>query len=396
MRDKHLIYAVMALLLLTFGILGGYQLYTMVTEGKPTVQTAEMRRKETVDGYESPEEVVEYVLYWIHQDDLDLALRGCAIEETAQNFLLQSYCEVMESFPYTDMLAPADYESPAYMKINQARMTAAYSDKVEQCIGILGSGADLEIISISSDIPEDADGYYYQDIRDICSIVGARDACNVVIQMIVDGVPRQMTVTAARFKSRWKIIQFSEYSNYNYTEPQITEYAEVSGAAELPIPWEDMQDQILPCNYLIAGDESEEDPEKLIRKWFVYLQRGDIWKALSYCNLYSTDEEWYPDSVFFSRQSAAAAALQKIYYDLLLSDANQMSWIYQNVKSEAVNLVSLLNASNMVYASLNGMQVLEAGEDYVKYQVNYSYDWKGFSRVLTLKYEDGWKIEGIE
>ena len=102
-----------------------------------------------------------------------------------------------------------------------------------------------------------------------------------------------------------------------------------------------MQEQILPCNYLIAGNESEEDPEKLIRKWFVYLQRGDIWKALSYCDLYSMDEEWYPDSVFFSRQSAAAATLQKIYYDLLLSDANQMSWIYQNVKDEAVNLVSL-------------------------------------------------------
>ena len=159
---------------------------------------------------------------------------------------------------------------------------------------------------------------------------------------------------------------------------------------------EEMQEQILPCNYLIAGNESEEDPEKLIRKWFVYLQRGDIWKALSYCDLYSMDEEWYPDSVFFSRQSAAATTLQKIYYDLLLSDANQMSWIYQNVKDEAVNLLSLLDTSNMVYTSLTGLQVLEAGENYVKYQVNFSYDWKGFSRVLTLNYEDGWKIEGIE
>ena len=159
----------------------------MITEGKPTVKTTEMRREETIDGYESPEEVAEYVLYWIHQDDLDFALRGCAIEEIAQNFFLQSYCEVLESFPYTDMLAPSDYESPAYMKINQARMTAVYSDMVEQCIGILGSEVDLEIVSIVSDIPENADGYYYQDIRDVCSIVGARDVRNVVIQMFVDG-----------------------------------------------------------------------------------------------------------------------------------------------------------------------------------------------------------------
>ena len=394
--DKHLIVAILVLFLATFGVLGGYQLYTVITEGKPTVKTAEMRRKETIDGYENPEEVAEYVLYWIHQDDLDLALRGCAIEEIAQNFFLQSYCEILETFPYTDMLAPSDYESPAYMKINEARMTAVYSDMVEQCIGILGTEVDLEIVSISAEIPENADGYYYQDIRDICSIVGARDARNVVIQMLVDGVPRQMTITAARYRSHWKIIQFSAYDNYNYTEPQIAEYAEVSVAAELPIPWEDMQEQVLPCNYLIAGNESEKDPEKLIRKWFVYLQRGDIWKALSYCDLYNMDGEWYPDSVFFSKQSAAAATLQKIYYDLLLSDTDQMSWIYQNVKDEAVNLVSLLDTSNMVYTFLTGLQVLEEGENYVKYQVHYSYDRKGFSKVLTLSYEDGWKIEGIE
>ena len=53
--DKHLIFAILILFLVTFGVLGGYQLYTMITEGKPTVKTTEMRREETIDGYESPE-----------------------------------------------------------------------------------------------------------------------------------------------------------------------------------------------------------------------------------------------------------------------------------------------------------------------------------------------------
>lgn len=395
-KDKHLIAAILILFLGTFGILGGYELYTTVREGTPSMETSEMQREETVDGFESPEEVVEYVLYWIHQDDLDLALRGCAIEEIAQNFLLQNYCEVMNSFLYTDMLAPADYESKAYMDINQARMTAVYSNMVEQCIGILGSGTDLEVLSIFSDIPENADGYYYQDIRDICSIVGARDACDVTVQMLVDSVPRQMTVTAARYRSHWKVIQFSEYANYSSTEPQITEYTEITSEGTLPIAWEEMEEQILPCNYQIAGSEKEEDPEYLLRKWFVYLQRGDIWKALSYVDLYNEDEVWYPDSIFFSRQSKAAADLQKVYYDLLLSDGDQMSWIYQNVKDEAVNLVSLLDTSNMIYTTLTGVQLLEEGEDHARYQINYTYDWKGFSKIVTLVYEGGWKIEGIE
>lgn len=395
-KDKHLIAAIVILFLGTFGLLGGYEFYTTVREGTPSMETSEMQREETVDGFESPEEVVEYVLYWIHQDDLDLALRGCAIEETAQNFLLQSYCEVMNSFPYTDMLAPADYESKAYMDINQARMTAVYSNMVEQCIGILGEGTDLEVLSIFSDIPENADGYYYQDIRDICSIVGARDACNVTVQMLVDSVPRQMTVTAARYRSHWKVIQFSEYANYSSTEPQITEYTEITSEKALPIAWEEMEEQILPCNYQIAGSEKEEDPDYLLRKWFVYLQRGDIWKALSYVDLYNEDEVWYPDSIFFSRQSKAAADLQKVYYDLLLSDGDQMSWIYQNVKDEAVNLLSLLDTSNMIYTILTGVQLLEEGENHARYQIEYVYDGKWFSKIVNLVYEDGWKIEGIE
>ena len=57
-----------------------------------------MKRRSTIDGFESPEETVEYVLYQIHRGDLDLALRGCAIQEIAENFSLQKYLEIMERF----------------------------------------------------------------------------------------------------------------------------------------------------------------------------------------------------------------------------------------------------------------------------------------------------------
>ena len=204
----------------------GYQFFINLTEGTGNIQTKEMQRAETVDGYETPEEVVEYVLYWINQDDLDMALRGCAVEEVAQNFYLESYCEVTDTFPFEEMVAPADNESQAYMQINQARMTAVYSNMLEQCMGIFGLGYNLEVLNISSDIPENADGYYFQDIRKICSIIGARDVRDVVVHMRIDGVLREMKVTAARYRRYWKIVQFSEYKNWNYVEPQISEYAE--------------------------------------------------------------------------------------------------------------------------------------------------------------------------
>lgn len=395
-EEKILCGILLILFLATFAVPFGYMLYTKIAEGNPCAITADMGREATVDGYESPEEVAEYVLYWIQQDDLDFALRGCAVEEVAANFSLQGYCEVMDTFPYTDMLAPADYDSGAYIKINQTRMTTVYSDMLEQCMGTIGLEYNVEILDIYSDIPDDADGFYYQEIRDICSIVGARDVCNVRVNMLVDGIPRQMSVTVGRYKKYWKIIQFSEYKNYQYIEPQISEFSNEGQKNELPIAWEEMESQILPCNYVIVSDAVEDDVETLIKQWFIYVQRGDIWKALSYCDIYDSEIGLYPDSIFFSKQSIMAEQLQQVYYKMLLYDEDSLNWIYQNVKSEAVNLISLLDSQNMVYTRLRSINIVEEEEGYIKCKVRYGYSLKSFTSVIELSYREGWKITNIE
>lgn len=394
-NDKKLFGILFFLVLLTFGLLFGYMLFRNITEGDPYAATEDMKRKSTVDGYEDPEEVVEYVLYWIHQDDLDLALRGCAVKEVSEYFSLQSYCEILDSFTHTEILAPSDYDSKAYREINQARMTAAYSDMLEQCMGIMGSAYDVEVLNIYADVPEDADGFYYQDIRDIGSIAGSKDACNVVAELTVDGVPRRMTVTVGKYKKYWKILQFSEYKNYQYTEPQISEFVETVNAGELPISWEKMDGQRLPCNYAIAKDKAEEDIKKLIRRWFVYMQRGEIWKVMAYCDIYDAEAGLYPDSIFFSRQSDMAVKLQDFYYKLLLHDSDSLSWIEQNVKDEAVNLVSLLDTSSMIYTKLGVVKILEEDDGYARCRIRYSYSKKVFTCEVELTYRNGWKITNI-
>ena len=82
-RDSLLLMIGSMLVILTLMILAVYQGVTIIGEGASDLKTEEMGRKATVEGYETPEEVVEYVLYQIHKEDLDLALRGCAIREVA-------------------------------------------------------------------------------------------------------------------------------------------------------------------------------------------------------------------------------------------------------------------------------------------------------------------------
>lgn len=394
-RDKSLLMMGSILTVLTLAVLIAYQACNSVYEGDPYVVTKDMERKATVEGYSTPEEVVEYVVYQIHQGDLDLALRGCAIQEVAEYFSLQGYGEILDKFPYTQTLAPADYDNRAYIEINQARMTAIYSDMLEQCMGIFGDGYDLEILGIRADIPENADGFYYQDIRDIGTVSGARDACNVIVDMCVDGVQRQMTITVAKYRKYWKILQFSEYKNNLCIEPQISEYVAETENILLPIPWEDMEGQILSCNYQVADSRKEKNIEAMVRKIFIYLQRGEIWKVLAYYDLYDQKSEFYPDSIFFDRQSKAAEELQEFYYRTLLYDKGKMSWINQNVKSEAVNLTALLDASVMIYSDLSSVEVAEIGEQRARCKIRYQYDKKWFDSMIYLIYKDGWKITGF-
>ena len=393
--DQKLVF----LLIIVFGVsaalFGGYKILIWMREGSEGMKTQEMKRTATVESYDTPEAVAEYVLYWIHKGDLDLALRGCAIEEVAEYFSLQSYCEIMDEYEGTENLAPADHDNTAFMEINKIQMTAVYSDMVEQCIGLLGDGYELQVMDIYADVPEDADGYYYQDIRDICAIVGAREACDVVIEMKINGMPYRMTVTAVRYKEHWKILQFSAYENYRYEEPQLEAVINVSSGEELAVMWEAMQKQILPVNYKVAGDDSEEEIETLLRRWFLYIQRGDMIRAVSYFDIYDSKAGLHPDSNLFEIQNQKAKLLQQMYYKLFLHDQDALSWIMQNPKEEAENLLRLLSDDDMFLAELAGWTVLEQNDEYAKYEIKIR---QSVTRtyIMEFVYRNGWKISHIE
>lgn len=393
--DRKVLLTGAFLLAITIGILCGSQAVSAYNDGAAAAKTEETKRKVTVDKYETPDEVAEYVIYQIHQGNLELALRGCAVQSVAENFSVENYALVTGELPYMDLLPPADLDDPVCIQISHARLIPDYMERLEQCQELFGKEHDVKILSISSEIPEEMDGRYYKKVRQISSILGARTLQDVRVNMEVDGSVYQLTLTAVRYRSQWEILQFSGYDHYLYTKP---EFEPIQGAVEeteLPIPWEEMEDQVLDLNYFIADNKKEENIEDTVWKFFLYLQRGDVKRALGYYDLYDSQEELEESSLPYIKQQEAAYELQQFYYNLLLNDQDSLNYIMQNVRDEVENFVVQLDSAEMIYVNLGSIEVIEADAEKATCQIWYNYDGGGYTRYVSLVYRDGWKISGI-
>ena len=73
-----------------------------------------------------------------------------------------------------------------------------------------------------------------------------------------------------------------------------------------------------------------------------------------------------------------------------------MSWIEQNIKSESVSLISLLDASVMIYADQYIADISKMESDRAECDVIINYNGGVFSATISLVDREGWKVEKIK
>ena len=190
--DKRI--TVIGCLLIVFlaGGLFAYQKYMDGRQVEPFYMTENMDRMETLEGYEEPELLVCYMICQIQRGDLDLALRGCAIENLAEYFVLESYLELTDEFRGIENLPPSETESEAYMGISSARLAGDYAEMLEQCRQLFGSEHEVQLLSVSEYIPENPDGMYYQTRQKLCEALGCRSVSEMQILLRIDGEDKEM------------------------------------------------------------------------------------------------------------------------------------------------------------------------------------------------------------
>lgn len=392
--DRRLALIGSIMIVLFLGFLFVYQQKRDSDEVVSRRETVEQSRTGTIEGYEEPEELVRYMLCQFQKGDLELALRGCAIQETADNFRLQSYIEFTEDYAPMEILPPSEDESPAYRAISQMRLEGYYARWLKKCEEVLGPSHEVFLLGIEEDVPENPDGKYYQNRKAISEMLGARKVYEALIYVRVDDEVKELRWTLARHKKYWGVLAFNPLDRYAEEEPDIRNS---SSAFAEDLEKEYMTGDILPANYVVLEKNKEETPEELLQRFFLYLMRQDVMSAGSYVELYGEDEELHTTQALLENHEMLARKIQAFYYRLFFANQNTYDWYFRDLSTRAENIVKDIRCDQIVTMGEISIQTLEELSDKERLcQVNFRYNGEGYSVNFILENHEGWYIKNFE
>lgn len=372
----------------------GLFLYQSRADAKNVVPQSECQTEAdefSVEGYEEEADLIAYMLWQIQEKNLDYALRGCAVQDLAKYFSMTYYLEYTEQYPDLNLIPPADYGSSAYEAISVSRLSWDYTVKLENAFQTLSEYGNLELVDAVEDVPENPDGKYYERQNKICEILGARSVREMLVTVRTDQGTIEMRWTLARYKRFWKLLLFNPLEQYQSADMNVsTNSEEIMESLDTNMNASD----VITCNYYFVNDCSEDDPEELVNRFLLYLQKQDVWSAMTYYKLY--DEKPSADIEYFERQNQAAVEIQNLFYRMFMPDENMKAWYLRGMADRAVQLVEELSTAQIIYARFANFEILESSADKIKCHIMYGYgnryEWITFNMI----YDNGWKIESIE
>lgn len=347
----------------------------------------------TVGGFETPKEAVTYLLSQVKQDNLDAALRVCAISDIAEYFNMTLFLQYTKEFQGTAMIPPTESESQGYIEIARMRLASKYAELIGLTKNELGDLAQFQVIQIQVDEPENPDGMYYQNKDTISEILGARDVAEVSVLVKTDQQLKQLKFSLARYKKYWKIILFNDKANWKSDQPFVQEVAEQEAAGE-SLDLEKMSAVVLPKNYYLLGTKKAETIKDLAAEVFFYLQKGDVLSAMSYLQPADIQQISLTDAL--KRQGDTASKIQQLYYAMFLYDPQKLEWVDRHYEDMPESITELLDMENMIYAGYSSTNILAQGENTAQIQGIYNYAKNWYGLTLNLVNDNGWMISSAE
>ena len=391
--DKKIAVLGSIMILLLMGGLYKYQKNQDAGEVVAQTETVEQQETlETISGYEDEAGLIQYMLCQLQNGNLDLALRGCAIQGVADNFNLETYIEYTETYDPLAVLPPSNWESTAYSAISEMRLEGLYAEWLQTAMEELGSAHTVKLYGVEEDVPENPDGKYYENRRTITDILGARSVEEMLIYAEIDGQAKELRWTLTRHGKSWRVLLFTLLDEYGTKNMDIRSTREnLQDMDEISFETQD----VLPVDYGILNANGEETPELTVRKFFRYLMRQDVWSAASYIKVY--DGEPHTTEELMRRQAEIGEQLQAFYYRMFFNDQEKYDWYFRDLAARAGDISEDIRSDKIITMNLNSMQrVSEESDTSVQIQVGYSYGWKGYSCLMTLVNENGWRITNIE
>lgn len=359
---------------------------------QPVAYPEKVQTDVTLEGYEESDDLLKYMIYQLGERNLDGALRGCAFQNIAECFCLDYYTEYLDRFENTNLIPPSDADSPAYLPISNARLAVEYAGALEQMMVDLQEG-ELKLLALEEDVPENPDGKYYELRTKVCEILGARSLDEKIVYLQVGDQTKELRCTLVRYRKYWKVLFFHPLEDTGVDVIDLQD-STFSGTDEINL--EAYENDILPCNYYLLNNNSEEDPRTLIKRFFLYLQREDARAAMSYMDIYGTEKEAVLSVDWLERQAQAAHKIQEFYYRTLLYDTDYVKWISKDISERGSDFTKALSTTNMLFTQMTRLDEIQNDGQTAEYDFYWIYESVSLGAKVHLENRDGWKITEIE
>lgn len=336
----------------------------------------ELQREATIEGFEKPSDMVQYMVHAMQKKDLDLVLRGFAIDELTLGLNIAECIDEKGRFSTESTVIPS-YAYYEYLPLASVELVGDYIDTVEKVGNDYPDLEEMEFIEAVPILPEQQLlPESIMEMKTKSKIHGAECECEYMALLSKNEKKYVITFTLMRNYGLWKVLDLGQSLNGKETEDivnEITEeeYQKLKGAASedtflkriendkkkeqesIEIEEKYPDEDILSANYFIVNAAYGENPEDTMRKFILEIQRKNIVGALNYTYVTdSVEEREHTTKEILNKQRDLGKEIKRLYYGLLDSDYKKERDIIGLGKT-GTDIVGMLNPEYIPYMDMN-------------------------------------------
>lgn len=400
------------------GMIVCYQLSVSRGWEESTVETLELQRDAVIDKRNHPEYLVRYLLVAAKKQDIDMALRGFAMDESILNLSLENIINTEGRF-YTDMEIPPSGSYSTYNEISAAELAGNYSQSIQQVFDFFAEKESLKVKKIDYVKPEEQLSSEERSKNEgIIEARGGDCICEMMVLLESQGDEYILGVTLNHYEDYWKILHLgSSLLQTTGEEPiRVTdeeEYKALKGTLEKNRFQEELQntsidyelfdeetesinyEELLPANYFIVNSLEEMDPQQVIEKFVLSIEKKELVRAMGYCMETEIGELEHTTLDILQRQADCAKQIKKFCYGFLGCDYLKSESDLKQIGKSGSRIEKELNPQYFMYFDLLDAFVIKDNGSEIQYLVCYLYNGEYYISGMTLVESDGWKIRSL-
>lgn len=380
----------------------------------PQFISEDLQRKDTLEGFADPGELIKYLSAAAKEKDEDKFLRGCAIDELSLQMDVTKLINYEGTFSIHTPMPARAYRT--YFPIASSELTESYNNTYAIIKEHLGG----TLVEIGYVRPEDQlKDNYKITMQEQAEIIGADAICEVYGLYEKDGQNYLMGFTLVQYYGYWKMLSatsklagIGEEGNIESDETRISQLKDSQNEGKQLNKYlqsfvdEDTEIQeekytegaLLPANYFWVAPKYEQTAQETIEKFILYIQKADISSAMSFGSRLDEflNQENPDNSEVLKEQGIFAGQIKNLYLGLLEIKAGEGNISLEELGMTADKLISELTPQDIHYMELVGTKEVESKDDQAEILAVLKYSGKYYLAGFTLRHsEKGWYIESL-